>query len=88
VKASPPLSMTTPSIFAQIIMDRLLGGNIGVFYYLCSSEIWPDKRSSLYLEWANKRGTTVCYFFLLANLAVKLEIQKNLITTNKIKKTV
>jgi len=35
------------------------GDNLLVFYYLCSYEIWPDKRGGLWWEWSYKMGTSV-----------------------------
>jgi hypothetical protein len=32
--------------------------NLLIIYYLSASEIWPDKRGSLWWEWPIKRGTT------------------------------
>jgi hypothetical protein len=38
-------------------MDFLEWDYLVVYYYLCASEIWPDKRSDLWLEGPYKRGT-------------------------------
>ena len=47
-----------------LLEGRLLlkGNYIVVFYYLCASEIWPDKRGGLWSEWFYKRGTIVLWF--------------------------
>ena len=37
----------------------LEGNNLVVFYYPSASDIWPDKRSDLWLEWPYERGTTI-----------------------------
>jgi hypothetical protein len=31
--------------------------NLLIIYYLSASEIWPDKRGSLWWEWSDKRGS-------------------------------
>jgi hypothetical protein len=46
--------------------------NLVVFYYLRSSEIWTDKRGSLWWEWPYKRGTTVCKRIEISILFVKI----------------
>jgi hypothetical protein len=37
--------------FIRWVAFRRGQGNIFVFYYLSVSEIWPDKRGALWLEW-------------------------------------
>ena len=47
-----------------LLEGRLLlkGDYIVVFYYLCASKIWPNKRGGLLSEWFYKRGTVVLWF--------------------------
>jgi hypothetical protein len=38
-------------------MISIDGRNLEVCYYLSVSELWPDKKGDLWLEWSYKRGT-------------------------------
>jgi hypothetical protein len=63
-----------PFVFLHVLkrgVASLMGDNLVIIYYLCASEICPEKRSGLpyggqftfcMKRWPYKRGTTVCHF--------------------------